>query len=169
MQLPRVDIQGTSVRPVVPATLAIGHAHSATEAAMKYMSDPFPARRDQHAFQIASRTFFTRRPTSSPAAAVEAGRGRVVGHGLSLRRMPPNLSCFRVLIAQPRSERTVRPRSRSCLTEGNPPPLLINYWRRQRRRRRRQQLSNNIELAVASMATAAARARSGSCPLWLEL
>ena len=43
--------------------LAIGHAHSAPEAAaaaaaMKYMSDPFPARRDQHAFQIASRTFF---------------------------------------------------------------------------------------------------------------
>ena len=159
-----------------PAILAIGHAHSAPpEAAMKYMSDPFPARRDQHAFQIASRTFFTDR------RQVRRRRRRRWGNGGSragcwARTLATShatefiilQSTFCLLIAQPRSLRTVRPRSRSCLTEGNPPPLLINYWRRQRRRRQ-QQLSNNIELAVASMATAAARARSGSCPLWLEL
>ena len=144
MQLPRVDIQGTSVRPVVPATLAIGHAHSATEAAMKYMSDPFPASRDQHAFQIASRTFFT--------VKTDGDGSRVVGHGLSLPRLRDYFARFwvasRNLGRKTKSRRVV---SRSCLAEGKPPATAHKLlaaaaaaaaWQ--------QQLSNNIELAAVT-------------------
>ena len=63
---------------------------------MKYMSDPFPARRDQHAFQIASRTFFTRRRQTRRGGGAGS---RAVGHGLSLRRTPMNVFSFQVYFA----------------------------------------------------------------------
>ena len=123
---------------------------------MKYMSDPFPARRDQHAFQIASRTFFTRgRQTRwKPSCWARTLATSRVNEFRVLQ------IAFRLNITQLWSESTVPVCSRSCLTEGNPPPLLINYWRR--RRRRQQQLSNNIELAVASMCAAVAGRTDGA-------